>query len=131
MLPTTVPLIDTTALLRSAASQFMHISDTTVGEGQDYAVRFRGRLLMESTAAYRQAAESFRPLGFTPLFRKEGDTHVVLAVPGAVNPPASNPVVNLVLFILTVLSVLFTGASYGYTGATPSTLVDWARFLAA
>ena len=130
MLPTTVPMIDATDLLRSAASQFMHITDTTAGSGQDYAVRFRGRLSLESTQAYRLAADSFRPLGYTPLFRKEGGEHVVLAVAGVPNPPPSDARINLVLFALTVLSVLYTGAVYGYTGDAPTTVVGWARFLA-
>jgi membrane-associated protease RseP (regulator of RpoE activity) len=121
--------VDMVGLLRSAASQFMHINDTTVGEGQDYAARFRGRLTMESTAAYRLAAESFRPLGYTPLFRKEGDTHVVLAVAGVVERQPSNPRTNVVLFVLTVASVLFTGAIYGASSLLPASLGDWPGFL--
>ena len=130
MLPTTVPQIETAGLLRSAASQFMYIDDTTEGDGKEYAVRFRGRLTMESTAAYRLAADSFRALGYTPLFRKEGDVHVVVAIPGAINPPPSNAWINLIMFALTVISVLITGAAYGYTGPDPVTVLDWARFLA-
>jgi len=78
MLPTTRPLVDVTDRLRTAAARIMQIDDTTLGEGADYQVRFRGRLLIDSRQAYTQAAESFRELGYTPLFRKEGDTHVVL-----------------------------------------------------
>jgi membrane-associated protease RseP (regulator of RpoE activity) len=121
--------VDIVGLLRSAASQFMHITDTTVGEGQDYAVRFRGRLTMESTAAYRLAAESFRPLGYTPLFRKEGDTHVVLAVAGVIERRPSDARINLVLLILTVLSVMLTGALYGAEETLPTTWVGWVSFL--
>lgn len=129
MLPTTVPLIDSTDLLRSAASQFMHITDTTMGHGQDYAVRFRGRLSLESTAAYRLAADSFRPLGYTPLFRQEAGEHVVLAVAGVLTPAPSDARINVVLFVLTVLSVLFTGATYGFIGQTPTTFTGWVTFL--
>ena len=129
MLPTTTPQIDTADLLRSAASQFMHIADTTVGEGQTYAVRFRGRLTMESTAAYRLAADSFRPLGYTPLFRKEGDAHVVLAVAGVIERRPSDARINLILLVLTVLSVMFTGALYGAEGPLPTTVPGWVSFL--
>jgi membrane-associated protease RseP (regulator of RpoE activity) len=131
MLPSTLPMVEATDQLRAAAARFMHIEDTTLGEGAEYQVRFRGRLLMESTQAYSLAAESFRSLGYTPLFRKEGDTHVVLAVSGTHNPRPSQAWVNLAMFGLTILSVAFTGATYGYTGETPSTAVDWLRFLAA
>ena len=89
MLPTTRPMVEATDRLRTAAARFMQIDDTTLGEGPEYQVRFRGRLLMESTQAYALAADHFRELGFTPLFRKDGDTHVVLAVAGTPNPRPS------------------------------------------
>jgi membrane-associated protease RseP (regulator of RpoE activity) len=131
MLPTTRPLVDATDQLRTAAARFMHIDDTTLGEAADYVVRFRGRLLMESRQAYAMAAESFRALGYTPLFRKEGDTHMVLAVAGAPVPRPSRIWVNYVMFGLTVLSVLLTGASYSATGDLPSSAADWLPFLAS
>jgi membrane-associated protease RseP (regulator of RpoE activity) len=129
MLTTTAPLIDSAELLRSAASQFMTVTATTMGTGKDYAVRFRGRLSRDSIEAYQQAAALFRPLGYTPLFRKEGDDHVVLAVPGTVEPAPSNPRTNAILFALTVASVLFTGAAYMTAGELPATLAAWPAFL--
>src|SRR5258708_40083298 len=102
--------------LRSAVAQFMSVDDMTLGEGKDFAVRFRGRLMFESTQAYSMAAESFRQLGYTPLFRKEGETHVVLAVTGTINPGPSRVWINYLMFALTVISVWFTGANYAYLG---------------
>jgi hypothetical protein len=125
------PVAATTDGLRSAVQRFMSVDDMTLGEGKDFAVRFRGRLLMESTQAYAMAAESFRQLGYTALFRKEGDTHVVLAVAGTINPGPSRVWINYVMFGLTVLSVWFTGATYGATGALPTTAAEWLPFLAA
>jgi hypothetical protein len=121
----------TTDRLRAAAAQFMSIDDMTLGEGKDFAVRFRGRLMLESTQAYAMAAESFRPLGYTPLFRKEGDTHVVLAVVGTINPGPSRAWINFVMFGLTVLSVWYTGASLFYAGPQPATAGEWLQFAAA
>jgi membrane-associated protease RseP (regulator of RpoE activity) len=120
---------DAAARLRAAAAQFMTIDDTTYGDGERYAVRFRGRLVLDSAEAYKLAAEAFRPLGFTPLFRKEGDRHAVLALRGIINPPASRALINYALFLLTVLSVLFTGATYGWDGPLPSTAAQWPAFL--
>lgn len=117
--------------LRAAVGQFMSIEDMTLGEGKDYAVRFRGHLVMESTQAYGLAAESFRPLGYTPLFRKEGDTHVVLAVAGTINPGPSRVWINYLMFGLTVLSVWYTGSSYGYAADLPATTADWLKFAIA
>lgn len=131
MLPTVQqPIAATTDRLRTVVARFMNIDDMTLGEGKDYAVRFRGRLHMESTQAYALAAQSFRELGYTPLFRKEGETHVVLAVSGTINPGPSRVWINYVMFGLTVISVWFTGAEYGNsTGILPATTTDWLRYL--
>jgi membrane-associated protease RseP (regulator of RpoE activity) len=120
---------DPSEALRRAATQFMQVDDTTLGSGQGYAVRFRGQLLMDSVQAYDLAARLFRDLGHTPLFRKEGKTHVVLAVAGTINPRPSRLWVNALLFGLTVISVLLTGAMYGSDGALPAGLLGWARYL--
>jgi membrane-associated protease RseP (regulator of RpoE activity) len=124
-------MVEATDRLRVAVARFMQIDDTTLGEGPEYLVRFRGRLLMESTQAYALAAESFRELGFTPLFRKDGGTHVVLAVAGTLNPRPNRVWINYLMFALTIVSVLFTGAGYGYEGPAPATAAEWLRFLAA
>ena len=132
MLPTLeqVPAA-TTDRLRSAVGHFMSVDDTTLGEGKDFAVRFRGHLVMDSMQAYSMAAESFRPLGYTPLFRKDGDTHVVLALAGTINPGPSRLWINYLMFGLTVISVWFTGASYGYAGPALQSVGDWLSFIAA
>lgn len=130
MLPATRPMVEATDQLRAAAARFMNIDDVTTGEGAEYHVRFRGRLLMDSIEAYPLAAESFRKLGYTPLFRKDGDTHVVLAVAGTHDPRPSRAWVNLVMFGLTVFSVALTGAYASYVGPDPVSAFDWLRFLA-
>lgn len=132
MQPTTLPQIDATELLRSAASQFMHITDTTLGDGKGYAVRFRGRLRMDSIQAYRLAAASFRELGYTPLFRKDGDAHLVLGVPGTLQPEPARAWINGALFAATCVSVLWVGAGYvlSYNGGPlPVTPAEWLAFL--
>ena len=111
--------------LRAAAQQFMQVDDTTVGEGQDYAVRFRGRLTQDSIPAYALAARLFREAGFTPLFRPDGDRHAVLALRGTLNPKPSNPWINLLMFALTVLSVLAVGGTYGLQTELPNTIGGW------
>jgi membrane-associated protease RseP (regulator of RpoE activity) len=111
--------------LRAIVAQVMAIDDTTYGSKDQYAVRFRGQLVMDSIEAYARVAEGFRPLGFTPLFRKEQGAHIVYAVRGVLNPPRSNPWVNLVMLVLTILSMLLAGGTYGYTGPIPETLTDW------
>lgn len=125
MLPSNYSVIDPTDLLRAAAERVMDIHDTTLGDGNPYVIRFRGRLRMDSVEAYALVSERFRPLGYTALFRHDGGSHAVLAVKGVVDPPASRIWVNYLMFGLTVLSVLFTGAVYYYEGRLPPSLIGW------
>lgn len=83
--------------------------------------KYHGRLMLEDTArAYDQLAADLKPFNITPLFRLEGDRQAVLLVPGVPQLGQSNPRVNLIMFILTVISVLVTGALYNTTEPLPS-----------
>ena len=125
MFLTNKPVGDATDALRSAAGQVMRMEDTTLGDGGRFAVRFRGRLVMDSVEAYAIVAEKFRALGYTTLFRKEGEIDAVIALPGTINPPPSKVWVNYLMFALTLLSVLITGGITGYQGDLPSDLGGW------
>jgi hypothetical protein len=114
-----------TEALRAAAAQVMSIRDTTLGDAAQYAVRFRGRLVMDSVEAYARVAERFRALGHTAHFRMDGDDHAILAVKGVINPTPSKVWINAVMFGLTVLSMLWTGGTYGYEGDLPVNLQGW------
>ncbi len=100
----------------------MAIEDVTLGASQHpYLVRYRGKLRdADTSAAYDQLAETFKPHGVTPLFRWDEGKHAILLVPGVSRPSASNPMINLVLFILTLFSVLMTGALYGLDQPIPA-----------
>jgi membrane-associated protease RseP (regulator of RpoE activity) len=131
MLPSNYSVIDPTDLLRAAAERVMDIHDTTLGDGNPYVIRFRGRLRMDSIEAYSLVSERFRPLGYTALFRHDSGAHAVLAVKGVIDPPASRIWVNYLLFGLTVLSVLVTGGLYGYQGDVPTGVMGWMRLVIA
>ena len=75
-------------------------------------VRVRGRLIVPSDQAYTHLAERLRPLGRTPILRKDkdGDGEVILAVPGDLRQARQRVGLALTLFVLTVLSCLFVGA---------------------
>lgn len=97
--------------LTQLVQRVMQIDDITHGDAKKaYLVRYRGRLYGDSAAAYDQLAGLLNPRGITPLFRKEGQQHVVLLTAGVNRPTPSNPVWNGVMFILTVISVIVTGA---------------------
>lgn len=99
--------------LREAVSRVMKIEDvTTGGPNRDFAVRFRGRLMAKSDQAFEELEPVFREEGHTLLLRHDEGRHAVIGVPGFSEPEPSNPIVNLVLFLVTLLSVILAGALF-------------------
>ncbi|MBM4425028.1 MAG: site-2 protease family protein [Chloroflexi bacterium] len=107
---------DFTAPLRAAVASVMTVSDMTIGRNENYTVRFRGRLTLDSVEAYDRVAAAFRSHNFTPLFRNDSGQHVILAVPGVIDPKPSNPWINYLLMAATLFSAFYTGALYSYDG---------------
>jgi membrane-associated protease RseP (regulator of RpoE activity) len=122
-----------TETFTSIVSQVLKIEDITTGNPQmkpgqktiPYLVRYRGKLYGEPEQAYDRLAELLLPRDITPLFRSEEGRDVVLLVQGTIKPKPSNPVVNLVLFILTLISVIFSGALAAYEGPAPGNLTEF------
>lgn len=105
----TIPEID---FLNSQVSRIFRYEDVTVGNPKEWIARYRGSLLSEDTvAAYDQLAEALRPYNITPLFRKEqGGKQIVYLVPSLPVPRLSARLpLNILLFILTVLSMMLMG----------------------
>jgi Zn-dependent protease len=93
------------------------IEEVTWGkENQNFLVRYRGELLLESEPAYQQLANSLEHLDVTPLFRIEDGREVIVLLKGIVKPKPSNPWINLIFFILTGISVVFAGTFFEYQG---------------
>ena len=104
-----LPEID---VLSSHVSKIFRIEDVTAGDPREWIVRYRGQLLHEdSVAAYDQLADSVRSFNLTPLFRKgEDGKQVIFLVNTPVPPPVNRRIhVNIILFVLTVLSIMLTG----------------------
>lgn len=103
--------------LMPLVGRVMRIESTTWGTtDQKFLVRYQGELIIDSENAYDQLAEALRSHEVTPLFRIEDDHHTILLLEGVIEPKPSNPWINLILFILTIMSVLLAGVLYGYTG---------------
>ncbi|MBE0695847.1 MAG: site-2 protease family protein [Anaerolineaceae bacterium] len=87
------------------------IEDITAGNPQkDFIVRYRGKLRMEdSEATFNQLSEQLAPYGITPLFRWDDERHSIILTQKRPQPKPSNPWVNLILFILTFISVTLVG----------------------
>ena len=115
-----------TNTLNSIVSRVMRIDDITTGAaGQNFLVRYRGELLGDPISAYDRLSANLRQLNITPLFREESSTQVILLVEGIIKPRPSNPLINLILFILTLLSMVFAGAMYSYNGPLPDGLGEF------
>ena len=108
-------------ILNNIVSRVFRYDDVTLGDPKKgYFLRYRGELLRDSLEAYDQLAEGLRPYDITPLFRIEEGCQTVLLVRGTIQPKPSRVWINILLFALTVLSVLFAGATMAYTGPLPA-----------
>jgi hypothetical protein len=105
-------------ILNSLVARVFRIEDVTTGDPhKQFIARYRGQLhVSDSAAAYDQLAAALRPYEITPLFREENGGQTVLLVPGVLRPRPSNPLYNLLFFLVTLLSVLFTGAAMESAG---------------
>ncbi|HEY5731682.1 MAG TPA: hypothetical protein VIS72_16660, partial [Anaerolineales bacterium] len=95
-------------VLNSYVSRIFRVEDVTAGDPRQWIVRYRGYLLSEDTAAaYDQLADVVKPYGLTPLFRKEDGAQVIYLVQTpAIPKPTARIYVNIILFILTVFSIM-------------------------
>lgn len=98
-------------LLDSLVRRVFAIEDITRGDTrQGFVVRYRGHLVApDSAAAYDQLAELTRPHGLIPLFREENGTQVILLVHSPPAPKPGRPMINLIMFLITLISVLVSG----------------------
>ena len=106
-------------------ARVLRIQDITIGDPkQKFLYRYRGELYGDSAEAYDRLADSLRPLNVTPLFRSEDGLHVIYIESGTFTPRPSNPWINLILFGLTLLSVLFAGAFFSGSGPAINSVRD-------
>lgn len=110
--------------INNLIQRIFYVEDVTLGEGnQNFLVRYRGRLRGQDSAAdYDWLSEQLKPYNITPLFRKEGDRHLILLMSGRIRPKPYNPGVNVLLFGLTVISVLMAGALNNLEGPVGASL---------
>jgi membrane-associated protease RseP (regulator of RpoE activity) len=98
-------------VLTSLVSRVFTIEDVTVGDPQKFIARYRGRLYNEdSAAAYDQLDEAVKQYGLMPLFRIEKGDQIIYLVRRLPDAPPTNYRTPVILFILTVFSVMLAGA---------------------
>jgi membrane-associated protease RseP (regulator of RpoE activity) len=109
-----------TEVFTSIVSRVFNVEEVTLGDPkQGYFLRYRGELTRDSEEAYDQLAAALLPYNITPLFRIDGERQTILLMNGTIHPKPGRVWINILLFILTLLSVLFAGAMYSYSGPLP------------
>lgn len=122
-------------LLNSIVRRFFRFEDVTLGDAtSEFLVRYRGQLLADSIEAFDQLTASLRPYDLMPLFRKdENGGQIILLVNSLPDPKPSNIWVNVILFLATVVSVVWTGMGYTdpeqLAGATSNQQMFWLSLL--
>src|SRR5450759_1249384 len=113
-----------TEILSSIVARVFRVDEVTLGDPKKgYFLRFRGELIRDSVEAYDQLAAALLQYDITPLFRVEDKRQTVLLVHGTIHPKPGRTWINVLLFALTVLSVLLAGAIYSYSGPFPNDIL--------
>jgi len=98
--------------LTNLVARIFRIEDVTSGDLQKgFLARYRGQLLDEDSAsAYDRLADSLQTYKVTPLFRIEEEKQVIYLTPKRPEPKRDRVSTNIILFVLTVFSVMLAGA---------------------
>jgi membrane-associated protease RseP (regulator of RpoE activity) len=123
--------------LRQPVSRYMEIEQHEILRGPNAIVAFRGRLRENSETAFDRVSEVFERQGYTARLRHWDETkHEFLAIRGVQEGGESRPWVNLVLFLATVITVLYIGAQKALLDAdipmditSPQSLLTPLRYL--
>lgn len=113
--------LDVVGRLRREVEGLFNITDIRASERGD-AVMFVGRMapaVGEADSVYQQLRERFRRLGYTPALRREAGRDIVLAQRGVLGVAASNPLINIVLLLATIVTTLMAGAGLAGVNLLP------------
>ncbi|MBI5351541.1 MAG: site-2 protease family protein [Chloroflexi bacterium] len=104
--------IPETEILNNLVARIFRIEDVTSEDPRKgYFLRYRGQLLDEDSASlYDRLADSLIPYGVIPLFRVEDSRQVIYLALKPAEPKKDKVSTNIILFVLTVFSVMLAGA---------------------
>lgn len=112
--------------LRAAVEEVFGIDFENEGAAPPITASYSGHLLIDSVEAYDKLDTAFAPLDHVPVFLVENGQQVVRAVRGRIQPQPRPIWPNAVLFGLTILSLLFVGASfYGNVSGPADLMRGW------
>ena len=110
---------DAGRVLAEAIQAVFAVEGITTGARNGRTIRLQGRLLTDSGSAYAHIASRFEALGYTPIIRENGGTATVTAMPGVFAASTTRDRGAVILFAVTVLSMLFAA------GAAQAPDLDW------
>src|SRR5689334_12437940 len=110
--PPDAPRVDETrARLRAAVEEVFFIESEADNLPKPITVSYFGHLTMDSAAAYDVLDSAFKSLDHVPILAMEGQRQVIRAIRGRFYPKPRPAWPNVALFVLTLLSLLYTGAA--------------------
>ncbi len=99
------------AKLRRQLTDLMHVSDHSVTDPPDKVITFRGQIHGDTETAFELITERFTQQGYTALLRDQPDgKHEIAAFKGEFNRKPGKVWVNVVLFLLTLFSIIYMSA---------------------
>jgi len=105
--------VDTHEITHIVNRYFEIGSVITGGKRLGYRARYDGMLRMaDSETAYDQLSEDLSTLGLLPLFREDDGDQYILIIDQRPEPKIGPVWVNILLFVLTILSVMLTGSQF-------------------
>jgi membrane-associated protease RseP (regulator of RpoE activity) len=112
-----VPQFENEITITPLVERYFSIQQVVTGGGRyPFVMRYVGQLTMDSELAFAALSKELKRQRLMPLFLEEDGQQVILVTPALRKPRRSNPWINLLLFSLTVLSMLMAGAAYTYEG---------------
>jgi len=96
--------------LRAQVEDVLLVGEVSLKQG-GRAVLFSGRLLWDAETAFSLLYERLNPKGLLPFLQRRRGQDSVLIVPAPPERGKPRPIINLLLFVATILTTLFVGAS--------------------
>ncbi|MCX7683075.1 MAG: site-2 protease family protein [Anaerolineae bacterium] len=102
------------ALLRQELAGLMRVQSYRVLRAPDEVISFLGQLQGDTEAAFEEISRRFDARGYTASLREQpGGAQEVVAIKGRLERRPGGVWTNIVLFLFTLLSVLYIGAMHG------------------
>jgi len=101
---------DTARQLAEAISAVFALEHITTGLSGGRVISLQGQLLTDSEQAFAYITARFKDYGYTPLLRQQSGHFLVTAIPVVFSAKPARDYGAILLFVLTVLSMLFAGA---------------------